>query len=124
NRKTERLKSKWDLVEGQRIYARISVNPVPEDRPTIVLVHGLSVSSHYMVPLARALAPYYHIYAPDLPGYGKSPKPAHVLNITEMADILAAWMRAMGLQQAVLLGNSLGCQTIMKFALRYPERIT
>lgn len=124
NRKTERLKSKWDLVEGQRLHARISMNPIPEERPTIVLVHGLSVSSHYMVPIARALAPYYHIYAPDLPGYGKSTKPSHVLNITEMADALAAWMQAMGLRQAVLLGNSLGCQTIVKFALRHPEKIT
>jgi len=33
-------------------------------------------------------------------------------------------MRTIGLQRAVLVGNSLGCQTIVDFALRYPERIT
>ncbi len=124
NQQTGKLKSTWATVNGQRIHTRISVNRVAEESPTIVLVHGLSVSSHYMVPTAIELASYYHVYAPDLPGFGKSAKSAHVLSIIELADTLAAWMQVMGLQQAVLLGNSLGCQTIVKFALRYPERIT
>jgi pimeloyl-ACP methyl ester carboxylesterase len=33
-------------------------------------------------------------------------------------------MQEMELPPAVLLGNSLGCQIIVNFALRYPERIT
>lgn len=121
---TGRLKSQWMMVEGQRMHMRASVNPLPEGSPSIVLVHGLSVSSHYMVPTAIALAPYYHVYAPDLPGFGKSAKSAQMLTITQMADTLASWMQAMNLQQAVLLGNSLGCQTIVNFALRYPEKVT
>ncbi|MDQ2714498.1 MAG: alpha/beta hydrolase [Chloroflexota bacterium] len=119
-----RLESKWVTVNGLSMHFRASVDPVPGDEPVVVLVHGLSVSSGYMVPTAVRLAPYYRVYAPDLPGFGKSTKPAHILTIAELADALAAWMQAIGLPSAVLIGNSLGCQIIVNFALRYPERIT
>jgi pimeloyl-ACP methyl ester carboxylesterase len=119
-----KLKSVWTKVHGVSMHARLSETPAPGSVPTVVLVHGLSVSSGYMVPTALQLAPYYRVYAPDLPGFGKSAKPAHILTIPELADALAGWMEAMGLPPAVLLGNSLGCQVIVNFALRYPERIT
>ena len=119
-----KLASEWTIVHGLSIHARVSVNPVPAEAPAIIMVHGLVVSSRYMIPTALQLAPYYHIYALDLPGFGKSDKPSHVLNITELADFLADWMQAIGLKQATLLGNSLGCQVIANFALRHPEHIS
>ena len=120
----EPLKSRRVIVNGMSIYTRLSEDRVPATAPAVVLVHGLSVSSGYMVPTAERLAPYYRVYIPDLPGFGKSTKPSHVLNIPELADVLAAWMSEMGLPPAILLGNSLGCQIIVDFALRHPERIT
>ena len=120
----DKLKSVWTKVNGVSMHARLSEIPVPASAPTVVLMHGLAVSSGYMVPTALRLAPYYHVCAPDLPGFGKSAKPAHILTIPELADALANWMEAMQLPPAVLLGNSLGCQIIVDFALRYPERIT
>jgi 2-hydroxy-6-oxonona-2,4-dienedioate hydrolase len=119
-----RLESKWTSVNGLSIYARVSVDPVPVEDSAIVMVHGLVVSSRYMVPTAIRLAPYYHVYAPDLPGFGKSDKPLHVLDITELSDVLADWMQAIGLKQATLLGNSMGCQVIANLALRHPERVS
>ena len=89
----------------------------------MVLVHGIGVSSRYMVPLARQLAPYYRVFAPDLPGWGRSENPPHVPNVVELADALAAWMQAVGLERAALLGNSFGCQIIAELALRHPERV-
>jgi pimeloyl-ACP methyl ester carboxylesterase len=41
----------------------------------------------------------------------------------ELADALAAWIQAVGLPSATLLGNSLGCQIIVQLALQYPELI-
>jgi hypothetical protein len=35
----------------------------------VVLVHGLVVSSHYMVPTLKRLAAYHLAYAPDLPDF-------------------------------------------------------
>jgi 2-hydroxy-6-oxonona-2,4-dienedioate hydrolase len=118
------LNSIWMKVNGASMHARRSENSVPPSASTVVLVHGLSVSSGYMVPTAVRLAPYYHVYLPDLPGFGKSAKPSHILTIPELADALADWMQVMGLPPAVLLGNSLGCQIIVNFALKYPERLT
>jgi 2-hydroxy-6-oxonona-2,4-dienedioate hydrolase len=119
-----KLKSTWTKVNGLSMHARLSTNAAPPTRETVVLVHGLSVSSGYMVPTAEQLASHYRTYAPDLPGFGKSAKPSHILTIPELADALAAWMQVMGLPPAILVGNALGCQIIVNVALRYPECIT
>ena len=105
------------------MYTRVSIAPVSVDASTVVLVHGLSVSSGYMVPTAVRLAPYYHVYLPDLPGFGRSQKPPHILNVAELSDALAAWLHTMKLPSATFLGNSMGCQIIVNLALRYPECI-
>lgn len=88
-----------------------------------MLVSGLIVSSLYMVPLMERLAPHYRVFAPDLPGFGKSDKPSRTLNVTELADALGAWMDAAGTGRAVLVGNSLGCQVIADMAARSPDRV-
>ena len=84
-------------VNGASMHARRSENSLPPTASTVVLVHGLSVSSGYMVPTAVRLAQYHHVYLPDLPGFGKSAKPSHILTIPELADALADWMQAMEL---------------------------
>lgn len=95
----------------------------PQGDP-IVLVHGLGVSSHYMLPTLSLLAPSHHVYAPDLPGFGYSHKPRRALSLAELADSLADWMTAAGIPRAVLLGNSLGCQVITTFSERHPARLS
>ena len=67
------------------MHARISEGPVPNGNPAVVLVHGLVVSSRYMVPTAELLAAHYRVYAPDLPGFGKSYKPPRVVNVAELS---------------------------------------
>jgi len=89
----------------------------------VVLVHGLVVSSRYMIPLAERLAERTRVYAPDLPGFGKSDHLDRPLNIIGLADALAGWMRAAGLARAALIGNSMGCQVIAELALRYPALV-
>jgi pimeloyl-ACP methyl ester carboxylesterase len=119
-----RLQSVWRTINGLRLHARVSpYNAVLADAPAVVLVHGLGVSSRYLVPTAERLAPSFRVYAPDLPGSGRSAKPDHVLDVPELANALAGWMDRAGVERAALLGNSLGCQTIVEFALRHPDRI-
>lgn len=101
------------------MHARVSPRPAPPG-PPVVLVHGLGVSSRYMIPTAQRLAGQYRVYAPDLPGSGRSARPRHALDIDGLADALAGWLRATGLRDAVLIGNSLGCQTIAALVLRHP----
>ena len=117
------LESRWTVVGGRKTHACVSVDSGQEDLPTVVLVHGLSVSSRYMLPTARCLAPDYHVHAPDLPGFGKSDKPRHVLDVGELADALVGYMDVAGIERAPMIANSLGCQIVVDVALRYPERL-
>ncbi len=104
------------------MFARVGTEAPAEPRhPAVVLVHGQVISSLYMVPTARLLAPRLRVLAPDLPGFGRSAKPARTLSVPELADRLAAWMDAIGLPRAVLVANSLGCQVAVALAVRRPD---
>jgi 2-hydroxy-6-oxonona-2,4-dienedioate hydrolase len=105
------------------MHARLSTQTPSEDAPPIILVHGLGVASRSMVPLAKALAPSYRVLAPDLPGFGDSEKPPHVLDLAELTDYLVAWTRECGLERAVFLGNSVGCQLVVRLAVRHPDLV-
>ena len=105
------------------IHARVSVDFSPTGSPPVVLVHGIGVASRFMVPITEVLAPYHRVFAPDLPGFGESAKPAHVLNVVELTDALADWTRAIGVGSAAFLGNSFGCQIVVDLAVRYPELV-
>ena len=51
-------------VDGRTMHARVSVDCVPYDRLPVILVHRFGMSSRYIIPLARHLAPHFGIYAP------------------------------------------------------------
>lgn len=120
---TARLGVRWTTVDGLPIFARTGIDPPRYPGPTVVLVHGQVISSRYMVPTARVLARSFPLFAPDLPGFGRSGKPKRTLSIPELADALAAWMTAIGLRRAALVANSLGCQIVVDLAVRRPELV-
>lgn len=120
---SEQLHDHWVTVDGLRLYARIS-RAVPDPAAlSVILIHGAFVSSRYMVPVASRLAPHYNVYAPDLPGYGRSARPAHMPSVAGFSDILVQWMEAAGLTRAAFVANSFGCQIVADLAVRYPERV-
>ena len=110
-------------VGDRLLHYRASVNPSNQHLPPIILVHGLGVSSRYMMPTARFLAPHRTIYAPDLPGFGLSRRPERALNLSELSEVLARWMELLGIERATLLANSIGCQIIVDLAQRRPEMV-
>ena len=77
-----------------------------------------------MVPTARRLGSEFSVFAPDLPGYGYSSKPRNALGLSQLADVLAEWMNAVGVGRAVLVGNSVGCQVIAELGIRHPHLLT
>ena len=85
------LTSLWARVGGLRVHALAAADPPPSS-PVVVLVHGIVISSRYMVPTAELLAPLCRVYAVDLPGYGRSDKPPRVLCVPELARALADWI--------------------------------
>jgi pimeloyl-ACP methyl ester carboxylesterase len=88
-----------------------------------VLVHGVGLSHRYLMPYAVRLAEHFRVFVPDQPGFGRSYKPRRVLTLPELADWMADWMAAVGLERAALMGNSQGCQVIVNLAVRHPQRV-
>jgi pimeloyl-ACP methyl ester carboxylesterase len=119
--RSKTIKSRWTRVAGLRVHARVALDQAGPNAPAVVLVHGIGVASPYFVPTAEQLAPHFRVFAVDLPGFGLSDKPSHILDIAELADTLAAWMQTEGLERPIVLGNSVGCQIVADFAVRYPE---
>ena len=102
---------------------RVSTRADGSARLDVVMVHGLAVSNRYLLPSLRAFAREHRVFAPDLPGVGRSSKPERELTMVELADGLAAWMDVVGVGRAVLVGHSLGCQVVAQVAARHPERV-
>lgn len=116
------FESTWVQVRGLALHARVAQAPDVQG-PPVVCVHGLGVSGRYLLPVARRLARHHPVYVPDLPGFGRSDKPARALDVPGLADALAAWLAAMQLAGPALLGNSLGCQVITDLAVRHADRL-
>ena len=114
---------------GVSLHARTWRGKAEPGRLPAVLVHGLGLSSRYLIPLGRRLGALgYDGLAPDLPGFGRSPRPAGTSwpaapNVREQTEQLLAWMDAAGIDRAVLFGNSMGVQVAVELAVRHPERV-
>jgi pimeloyl-ACP methyl ester carboxylesterase len=90
--------------------------------PSIILIHGLGVSSAYFRPLAHALhARGVIAAAPDLPGFGFSLE----LDVQPQRHHLAAieWAERMGIRDAVWVGHSTGCQVVERVVAHRPELV-
>src|SRR4051812_27567472 len=93
------------------------------DGPPIVLVHGFGISGAYMLPLARALAPAFTAFVPDLPGQGESGELRGRPTLARLARALGRWVEANGLVRPAFVANSMGCQVVTELALRRPKLV-
>ena len=132
------LVPQWVTVSGYRVHSLVSAHSAialsgaPAEglgRPSdpgewpLVLVHGLSVSSRYFYPSAVRLAGSWCVYSPDLPGFGKSDKPRHILGVGALTEVLAAYLDVIGIERAIFVGQSMGCQIAAQLAVWAPERV-
>jgi 2-hydroxy-6-oxonona-2,4-dienedioate hydrolase len=105
-------------VSGLNVHARVVGQGAP-----VVLLHGYGVSGTYMLPLAQALASSFAVFAPDLPGYGRSQRPSAPLGISDLAIALMGWLDAAGLECPAFVANSMGCQVVTELAVRRTDRV-
>jgi pimeloyl-ACP methyl ester carboxylesterase len=97
----------------------------PADGPPVVLVHGLGGSAEDWVNLAPYLARAgFRVYMPDLPGYGRSARPADFsYSVPDEAGAVLGFMDAMGLKQVDLGGWSMGGWIVQTIASDHAERV-
>ncbi|MEO8971356.1 MAG: alpha/beta fold hydrolase [Ktedonobacteraceae bacterium] len=89
----------------------------------LILVHGLSASTLWWRRNIAALAQQYRVYLLDLPGFGSMRHLYYRFVLDDMADWLLAWMAAMGIPRASLIGHSMGGYICLHVAVRRPEKV-
>ena len=94
--------------------------------PTVVMIHGLSGQlQHFTYALMDNLADEFHVVAVDRPGCGYSTRDAGTLaTLPEQARMIHEFLQIRGVEQAVLVGHSLGGAVSLAIALDYPQNTT
>ena len=89
----------------------------------LILLHGNGESCDYFKNQIDEFSRFYHVYAPDTRGHGKTPRGSSPFTIRQFAEDLAGFMDERKISKAHLLGFSDGGNIAMVFALHYPERV-
>src|SRR3989442_5687779 len=102
----------------------LALHYVAEGRgPAVVLVHGLGGFAESWRHNVDAVARRPTVYAVDLPGCGRSAKPAAEYNLAFFATALHGFLEALGVHHASLVGHSLGGAVVLTYALTQPARV-
>lgn len=118
----EGVKSEYVDAGGYRLHYFEAGKP---DGTPLLLVHGLGARGEdwrAMIPAMAARG--FHVYAPDLPGYGRSSRPADANYSIAMEEAaVVSFMKAVHLDRADVGGWSMGGWVSMKLALDHPELV-
>jgi pimeloyl-ACP methyl ester carboxylesterase len=91
--------------------------------PPVVLVHGLSATRRNVVQGSRALVKRgYRLISYDARGHGES-QPGPSYEYSDLVGDLEAVLAELELDEAALVGSSMGAATAMAFTLEHPERV-
>jgi pimeloyl-ACP methyl ester carboxylesterase len=90
----------------------------------VILIHGFGGSmwqwEHQQTPLSSA----FRLITPDLIGSGLSAKPDIDYLPEQTLEFFVAFMDALNIQQATLVGNSMGAGLAIGMALTHPNRVS
>ncbi|MCE1185604.1 acetoin dehydrogenase dihydrolipoyllysine-residue acetyltransferase subunit [Zoogloea sp.] len=89
----------------------------------MVLIHGFGGDLNNWLFNHEALAADRAVYALDLPGHGESSKDVGEGSLEALADTVADFMAAVGVDGAHLVGHSMGGAVALMLARRHPARV-
>ena len=92
--------------------------------PPLLLLHGVGDNAFDWRWVMPALASTHRVYAPDLPGSGGSARPLDDYSPAFFTRFVAAFLDALGVDHAAVIGNSLGGLVGLRLALAEPQRVT
>jgi pyruvate dehydrogenase E2 component (dihydrolipoamide acetyltransferase) len=107
-----------DTPEGRLRYARRG-----DDGPAVILIHGFGGDLDNWLFNIDALAQKASVYALDLPGHGQSSKQLVDPSLAGLAGALRAFMNAIGVDSAHLVGHSMGAVVAARLACDAPEMV-
>ncbi len=102
-----------------------------EGASALLLLHGFAASTYSWREVMDPLAENYRVVAFDRPAFGLTERPmpgdfpngVNPYTADAQADLTIGLMDQLGIEQAVLVGNSAGGTIAAHTALRYPERV-
>jgi pimeloyl-ACP methyl ester carboxylesterase len=92
-------------------------------RAALVLLHGFGDSAETWARVMPGLACEFRVLAPDLIGSGRTPVPPEGMHFSTAVQYLDGFVRGLGVERAILVGNSLGGALAIRYAARYPQRV-
>jgi len=117
------VKSEYVEAGGYRLHY-FEAGPAGGGGTPLVLVHGLGARGEDWSAMIPALAAKgFHVYAPDLLGFGRSQKPDVSYSISLQEQTVAQFMQVMHVPRADVGGWSMGGWVAMKLALDHPEMV-
>jgi pimeloyl-ACP methyl ester carboxylesterase len=108
-------------VNGLRTYYEIHGNP---DGDPLLLLHGGFGNANNFHGMRPALAEHYQLIVPERRGHGHTPDLPGPITYDNMAEDTIAFMAAIGLERAHLVGWSDGAMVGLLVALQAPERVS
>lgn len=91
--------------------------------PPVIFIHGLSGCWQNWLEQIPLFARDHRVIAVDLPGFGQSEMPAEEISISIYADAIDELMGELDLEEARIVGNSMGGFIGAELAIQHPERV-
>ena len=89
----------------------------------LVLLHSGGMAGKEWQPQMPVLGKRFRTIAPDLPGHGDSPMVADTLTIGDMGRSVIELLDELGIEQAHLVGSSMGGAVSLWLTVKYPKRV-
>lgn len=105
-------------VNGMSMYYEVS----GEGNPLIVL-HGAYMTIPSMGAIIPKLAESHRVYAVELQGHGRTNDIDRPITYPNLADDVAAFMDALGIETADVFGYSMGAAVGLQLAIRHPAKV-
>ena len=102
-------------VNGLRMYYETYGEGIP-----VILLHGGLETCQMWVPVIPTLSKNYQVFAPDTRGHGRTDNPSGLFKFPLLAQDIALFIDALGLQDPLVVGYSNGGQTALHMAMTYP----
>lgn len=112
------MTKQWLRLDGRRVRYREAGSGAP-----VLVISGLGLSSRFYDRSYDAFARAgLRLVVPDLPGFGGSRGGWAGLDVAESRAFMLAFADALGIEQAVWVGHSIGAQTAIDLAATAPHR--
>ena len=106
-------------VNGMRMYYEVSGTGEP-----LIVLHGAYMNIPTMGAIIPRLARTHKVYALEFQGHGRTTDIDRPITYPNLADDVAAFMDAVGLQKADVFGYSMGAGAGLQLAIRHPDKVT